>query len=334
MTLNLEPSEVSEMAPGNVNKGEVDQEFKGEVRSASVANDERILREVLDLSDWSAIRKKIRESNIKTYLPLEQRRLWQERIQAGDKTAFRVAVVERLPYIAACVDTFQRFIPKGSEKEVLADAIAAVADYYHHAPQPKAGTDESYLARMYDTIKQAIMRAVGRFCSVSVGSNMALLNRTFDLLFYKESFYAEYGGEPSEEAVKNFLTASGIGSEAMQDTLALVKAFKIGADSHERRVDEEKIESPENLGVLLGRDLLGPELEMGMRSALREREAEILRLRYGLSPANKPHTLREVSEIFKISRERVGNIEIKAIDKLKTFFRNRPAVRDILRQER
>lgn len=43
-----------------------------------------------------------------------------------------------------------------------------------------------------------------------------------------------------------------------------------------------------------------------------EREAEVLRLRFGLTDG-KTRTLEEVAEIFGVSRERVRQIEHKAI---------------------
>ncbi len=49
-----------------------------------------------------------------------------------------------------------------------------------------------------------------------------------------------------------------------------------------------------------------------------EREREVLCLRYGLSQGN-PHTLGQTAEIFKISKERVRQIEKRAIEKLKLF---------------
>lgn len=49
---------------------------------------------------------------------------------------------------------------------------------------------------------------------------------------------------------------------------------------------------------------------------LDEREREILKLRYGLDD-DHPRTLKDVSLKFNITRERVRQIEIKAIEKLK-----------------
>jgi RNA polymerase primary sigma factor len=49
---------------------------------------------------------------------------------------------------------------------------------------------------------------------------------------------------------------------------------------------------------------------------LTPREAEIIRLRYGLQGTN-PHTLKEVGELFDLSRERIRQVEKSALSKLR-----------------
>ena len=51
-------------------------------------------------------------------------------------------------------------------------------------------------------------------------------------------------------------------------------------------------------------------------SALDEREREIIRLRFGLD-RGEPRTLEEVGEIFNLTRERIRQIEAKAMSKLR-----------------
>ncbi len=51
-------------------------------------------------------------------------------------------------------------------------------------------------------------------------------------------------------------------------------------------------------------------------SELTPREAAIIRLRYGLQGSD-PHTLKEVGEIFKLSRERIRQLEKTALSKLR-----------------
>jgi len=51
-------------------------------------------------------------------------------------------------------------------------------------------------------------------------------------------------------------------------------------------------------------------------SELTPREAAIIRLRYGLA-GDEVHTLKEVGEIFKLSRERIRQVEKSALSKLR-----------------
>jgi len=62
--------------------------------------------------------------------------------------------------------------------------------------------------------------------------------------------------------------------------------------------------------------LLREELEKALKT-LDEREEKILRLRFGLDEEGYPRTLEEVGNAFKLTRERIRQIEAKAIQKLK-----------------
>jgi RNA polymerase sigma factor (sigma-70 family) len=52
-------------------------------------------------------------------------------------------------------------------------------------------------------------------------------------------------------------------------------------------------------------------------SELDERLQDILRMRFALAPYHREYTLREIGEIYSITRERVRQIEIRAIRKLR-----------------
>ena len=55
---------------------------------------------------------------------------------------------------------------------------------------------------------------------------------------------------------------------------------------------------------------------------LDEREANILKLRFGID-TDHPHTLAEVGEIIGVTRERVRQLEVKALRKMRHPMRQR-----------
>jgi RNA polymerase primary sigma factor len=63
-------------------------------------------------------------------------------------------------------------------------------------------------------------------------------------------------------------------------------------------------------------------------TSLSEREREVLELRFGLKDG-KDHTLEEVSRHFDVTRERIRQIEAKALRKLRHPSRSRQ-LRDYL----
>ena len=66
----------------------------------------------------------------------------------------------------------------------------------------------------------------------------------------------------------------------------------------------------------------------GALNVLSERERKVLELRFGLNN-NKEHTLQEVSHQFDVTRERIRQIEAKALRKLRHPSRSRD-LRDYL----
>ncbi len=78
--------------------------------------------------------------------------------------------------------------------------------------------------------------------------------------------------------------------------------------------DESQLSPVDQASKQLLRDHLNEVL-----SSLSDREARVLRLRFGLDPAvgNKQMTLEEVGRVFGVTRERIRQIEAKALRKLK-----------------
>ena len=69
------------------------------------------------------------------------------------------------------------------------------------------------------------------------------------------------------------------------------------------------------------REMLREQVQNAL-AALSERERQVLELRFGLIDG-KDHTLEEVSRYFNVTRERIRQIEAKALRKLRHPTRSR-----------
>ena len=63
-------------------------------------------------------------------------------------------------------------------------------------------------------------------------------------------------------------------------------------------------------------DIHGP-----LRTSLSDRECDVVRLRFGLDDG-RARTLEEIGTVFRITRERVRQIEARALHKLRQPYRN------------
>lgn len=101
--------------------------------------------------------------------------------------------------------------------------------------------------------------------------------------------------------------------------------YRVGKDEDTELVDlleDAETRSPESQ---MTETMLRQEIWDVLGNVLTEREKDIISLRYGLS-SNKPCTLEEVGGLFNLSRERVRQIQSKAMRKLR-----RPQVAERLR---
>ena len=83
-------------------------------------------------------------------------------------------------------------------------------------------------------------------------------------------------------------------------------------------IEDERQDSPSNMAAS---DMLKARIE-GVLKTLTYREREIIKLRYGIGDGYT-YTLEEVGRIFKVTRERVRQVEAKAIRKLQHPVRSR-----------
>lgn len=117
---------------------------------------------------------------------------------------------------------------------------------------------------------------------------------------------AEKMGDRTEEDVKNILTY-------LQSPVSLETPIgEDGEDSLGDMVEDRSETTPEEaMDILVRREEVKELLE-----TLNDRERQVIQLRYGLGDS-RTHTLEEIGERLGVTRERVRQIEARAMEKLR-----------------
>ena len=131
----------------------------------------------------------------------------------------------------------------------------------------------------------------------------------------------EFGRKPTEEEIAESMemTIEKLRFIAKSAQLPISLETPIGKEEDSRLGDfiEADIENPEQD---VAKNLLREDLE-GVLATLSPRERDVLRLRYGLDDG-RMKTLEEIGQIFEVTRERIRQIEAKALRKLRHPNRN------------
>ena len=165
-------------------------------------------------------------------------------------------------------------------------------------------------------VRQAINRAIAdqsRTIRIPVHmkemiAKMSKIARKCRQDFGREPVVEEYSKalRLSQEKVRSIL-------KIMQDPISLNTPIGEDEDSYlEDFIEDRQGPNPTRAAV----DYLKRQEIENVLSTLSQREAEIIRLRFGIS-SGYPRTLEEVGKIFNVTRERVRQIEAKTIRKLR-----------------
>lgn len=166
-------------------------------------------------------------------------------------------------------------------------------------------------------IREAIQRAIDQQSReirvpVHVAENMKKVQKTAKELQQElgrdatPKEIADRMGGRTEEDVKNILSY-------LQNPVSLeTPVGEDGEDSLGDMVEDKTEATPEEaMDILVRREEVRELLE-----SLNERERNVIALRYGLE-GNETHTLEEIGDMMGVTRERVRQIEARAMDKLR-----------------
>ena len=178
--------------------------------------------------------------------------------------------------------------------------------------------EKGYKFSTYATwwIKQGITRAIADQ-SRTIRVPVHMVENIYKVKKATRLLVQEMGRRPTEEEV------SGKTGLSLEEVLAIRKYSQIPLSLETPIGDEESselgdfvedknFESPESTAM---RSLLRSEI-MGLMESLTEREQMIIKLRFGFDDG-RPRTLEEVGQVYNVTRERIRQIEEKALKKLK-----------------
>jgi RNA polymerase primary sigma factor len=165
-------------------------------------------------------------------------------------------------------------------------------------------------------IRQAITRAIADQAR-TIRIPVHMIETINKLNKVARIYVQQFGREPKPEEIakKMSMSAEKVRSvlKISQHPISLETPIGEEKDSHLGDFIEDKdAVSPASAAVNV---LLKEQIEKVLHT-LKDREAEVLRLRFGIGDG-VPHTLEEVGKIFKVTRERVRQIEAKALRKLR-----------------
>jgi len=257
------------------------------------------------------VRMYLKEIGKVPLLTADEEVLIAKRMEAGDDEAKRQLAEANLRLV---VSIAKRYVGRGMQfldliQEGNLGLIKAVEKFDY---------TKGYKFSTYATwwIRQAITRAIADQAR-TIRIPVHMVETINKLIRISRQLLQEYGREPTPEEIAK---AMGISENKVREIIKIAQEpvsleTPIGEeeDSHlgDFIQDEDAPAPAEAASNALMKELLWEVLD-----TLTPREAKVLRLRFGLDDGN-PRTLEEVGKEFHVTRERIRQIEAKALRKLR-----------------
>ncbi|WP_297886946.1 RNA polymerase sigma factor RpoD/SigA [Sulfurihydrogenibium sp.] len=237
------------------------------------------------------------------------------RAKKGDKEALKKLIEGNLRFVVSIAKNFMGWgVP-------LTDLIAAGnLGLIEAAKRFDPEKNVKFISYAVWWIRQAIMQTIFQ----QTGALRIPIKESLFIAKVKDTYEKlkeELGREPTEEEIAKELKTS---VKKVKNALSIVRQpisldMPLGEGGEEdfTLLDILSKKGTEDVERELVEETLKKELE-GMLNVLDEREREIIKLRYGLEGV-EPKTLEEVGEMLGISRERVRQLEQRALKKLKAL---------------
>ena len=257
----------------------------------------------------SSLRLYLRELSRIPPITEEEEKQLRERIKKGDKDALKRLIEGNLRFV---VNYAKRFLGYGLSYEDLINEgnlglIEAAARY-------DPDKNVKFLSYAIWWIRQAILHALSQN-SRAVLIPKRMQDKVSKVLKAKQRLEQELQREVNVEEIADEVDMDP------QEVAELLAVAQEDISLSQYDEDDEGLSLQEQLGEedSTVKEFLQRSLRKKIEEVLKtlsEKEAQVIRLRYGLDD-DEPKTLDEIGKIMGISRERVRQIEKKALKKLK-----------------
>lgn len=265
-------------------------------------------------TEVATLRRYLKE--IARYPPLnhEQEIEAAKLIQAGDENAVRHLVESNLRFVVAYAKRYRN--PNVPFLDLIHEGNLGLIQAAKKYDPSNEGHDVKFITYAVWWIRQAILHALAEHAG-SFRLPQKQANTLYRMERIRSLLIERFGRSPSDGELSEELGIS------VEDVRILTRASRSSLSLNEP-VDSE---GDSELGDLLEQTGLPDTDELLLResfsralsdalSELPERERQVLELRFGLTD-DQPKTLREIGEVMGLSRERVRQIESRALNKLR-----------------
>jgi RNA polymerase primary sigma factor len=264
-----------------------------------------------DIADDS-VRLYLREIGKIPLLNAEQELALAKRVVAGDKDAKDKMAEANMRLV---VSIAKRYVGRGLD---LLDLIQEGNTGLLRAVE-KFDPDKGFKFSTYATwwIRQAITRAIADQAR-TIRIPVHMVETINKLLRTQRRLTQELNREPSNEEIAKAMEIEVEKVEHIMKIKQDISSLDASVRDDEEDsvlgdfIEDEDTISPEESAA----NQLLKEQVKGLLGSLTEREQKILKLRFGLEDG-KSHTLEEVGQEFSVTRERIRQIEAKALAKLR-----------------
>jgi RNA polymerase primary sigma factor len=237
-----------------------------------------------------------------------------ERIQAGDEDAVREMVESNLRFVVAYAKRYRN--PNVPFLDLIHEGNLGLIQAAKKYDPSQEGQDVKFITYAVWWIRQAILHALAEHAG-SFRLPQKQANTLYRMERIRSLLVERFSRAPTDRELSEELGIS------VDDVRVLTRASRSSLSLNEP-VDSE---GDSELGDLLEQTglpdtdelLLRESFSRALRDALAElpaRERKVLELRFGLVD-DQPKTLREIGEVMGLSRERVRQIESRALNKLR-----------------